>query len=271
MTRNEAVRLPRCLAALDAFAEIVVVDSASTDATADIARSCGASVVDFIWDGRYPKKRQWCLDTLKLAHDWVFFVDADEVVTPELAAEIAALFAVSAPPCAGYFVAGRYVIGRRILKFGLKNLKLALLDRRRMAFPVVDDIGLPGMGEIEGHYQPAARPGHENAGTGVLRAALLHYAYDGEGDGKNDGAAWNARHRRYAAWERGMNERQAWPRDPVPLRQAMKRIFRAMPGRAAAAFVHSYLVKGGVLDGAPGYRLARDRFRYYRMITARDF
>lgn len=261
VTRDEARRLPACLDALRGFPDIVVVDSGSIDGTPEIARASGARVVPFVWDGRYPKKRQWCLDHLAL-RDWVFFVDADEIVTPELKAAVAGLFAAGAPPCDGYFVPGRYVIGGRTLRFGLCNAKLALFDRRRFAFPVVDDLDLPGMGEIEGHYQPVARPGCAGARTGRLSAALCHHAYDDEG-------AWDRRHCRYAAWERGMNARGAWPRDPVAAREALKTLFRAMPGRAAAAFVHSYLAKGGFLDGMAGYRLARDRFRYYRMITAR--
>ncbi len=61
MTRNEAVNLPHCLPALERFAERFVVDSGSTDGTPDIAAAAGARVVPFQWDGRHPKKKQWCL------------------------------------------------------------------------------------------------------------------------------------------------------------------------------------------------------------------
>ena len=90
-TKNEEANIARCLAALDRFAEVWVVDSESSDKTCEIAKAHGAKVKTYRWDGRYPKKRQWCLENLALAHDWVFFVDADEVVTPELVDEIAAL------------------------------------------------------------------------------------------------------------------------------------------------------------------------------------
>lgn len=62
MTRNEAANLPHCLSALGRFAERFVVDSGSTDGTPAIAEAAGARVVPFRWDGRYPKKKQWCLD-----------------------------------------------------------------------------------------------------------------------------------------------------------------------------------------------------------------
>ena len=64
--KNEEANLAKCLERLDRFAEVVVIDSDSRDATKDIARSFGAKVINFEWDGRYPKKRNWML--LKVAH-----------------------------------------------------------------------------------------------------------------------------------------------------------------------------------------------------------
>jgi glycosyltransferase involved in cell wall biosynthesis len=256
MTRNEARAIDRCLRALADFAEVVVVDSASTDATREIAAARKARVVDYTWDGRYPKKKGWCLERLELAHDWVFLVDADEVVTPALAAAIAR---ADMDSHAGFFIRGRYVWGGTLLRHGTANAKLALVNRRCMAFPVVDDLDLP-MGEVEGHYQPVLRAGAPRTCIGVLSPALLHYACQ-------DRAAWDARHERYAAWERGMNARGAWPPDPVPWRQAAKRAFRALPCRGLIAFAHSYIWKLGFLDGRAGLDFALARRRYYRMVA----
>src|SRR5882724_9281279 len=86
--RNEAHNLPRCLESLRGAGEIYVVDSQSSDETAEIARSFGAKVVQFHYQGGWPKKRQWAIDTLPLAYDWIFLLDADEALTPELADEI---------------------------------------------------------------------------------------------------------------------------------------------------------------------------------------
>lgn len=258
MTRNESARIGRCLEALRDFDEVIVVDSGSTDNTAALAESFHAHVENFIWNGRYPKKRQWCLDNLSPKHDWVFFVDADEIVTKELVEEIRAL----QKNCAGYFIKGLYVMDGKILKHGLHNNKIALLDRRMMEFPVVDDLDLPGMGEIEGHYQPVLKPAFRTVKIGALAAPLLHHAHD-------DPAGWEARHRRYAAWERGMNARNAWPADPVPWRQVLKRLFRAVPARPLWAFLHCYLLKASFLDGKQGFGLAAGRYRYYRMIAER--
>lgn len=249
VTKNEEARIGRCLDALQDFAEVIVVDSISDDRTQEIAIAKGVRVVDFEWDGRYPKKRQWVLDVLDMAHDWVFWVDADEIVTPALVDEMRTLDFTAD----GYFVRGRYVFDGRALRFGLKNNKIALMHRTRMAFPVVDDLDIEGMGEIEGHYQPVQT---SSAGrVGQLRAALLHDAYD-------DPQSWQARHERYAVWECAMDERGAWPHDP----RLAKRVFKALPFRGAVAFVHCYIWKLGILDGARGFRFALSRLRYYRMI-----
>lgn len=256
VTKNAAGPLPRCLDNLKDF-PVIIVDSHSADGTRDVARDYGAVMVDFAWDGAYPKKRQWCLDHVSLPYPWVFFVDADEVVTTKLAHEIAALFKDGEPPCAGYFVPGLYMDGARVMRHGLRNNKLALFDSRAFAFPVVDDIGLP-MGEIEGHYQPV--PKQAGARIGQLQGHVLHYAAE-------DRAQWVARHERYAQWEAGMNRRKAWPQDPVKGREWLKRVFRAMPMRAEAAFLHSWLWCGGIKNGAAGWRQAADRHMYYRMVA----
>lgn len=257
-TKNEEVALSRCLSALRDFDEVLVVDSGSVDKTVPIARRWGAKIVPFAWDGRYPKKRQWCLDKLALRNEWVLFVDADEVVTVGLAREIALIFHFG-PECAGYFVEGLYVWQGRVLHHGLRNAKLGLFDRRRIAFPLVNDLDLPGMGEIEGHYQPVLKDAYCSDGIGRLENPMLHYAAP-------DRESWERRHERYAAWEAGMNARGAWPEDPIVWRQTLKRLFRALPLRPLAAFLHSYVFKRGFLDGRAGLDFAMARARYYRLI-----
>lgn len=255
VTKNEAERIGECLKGLKEFDDVIVVDSCSDDETRSIAERSGARVVDFRWNGAYPKKRQWCLENLDLKYEWVLFIDADEHMTPVLADEIRILdFS-----CAGYFVPGRYVINGRPLKFGLKNNKLALFDRSKIEFPVIDDLNIAGMGEIEGHYQPVLKPAFQKDRIGQLRHSLNHLtAIDDE--------SWAARHTRYARWERGMNDNNAWPRDPMAFRQRLKQLFRCLPGRPFWAFSHSYFAKLGILDGAAGYKFARSRYKYYQMI-----
>jgi glycosyltransferase involved in cell wall biosynthesis len=67
-------------APLARFSEVIVVDSASTDATPQVVRHFGAKLLQFEWNGRYPKKRNWVLLNHELSTKWVLFLDADEIV-----------------------------------------------------------------------------------------------------------------------------------------------------------------------------------------------
>src|SRR4030088_3222053 len=112
--RNEARNLPRCLESLAGAGEIYVIDSQSTDDTVEIARSFGAKVVQFHYAGGWPKKRQWAMDTLPLAFDWILLLDADESLTPELTEEIRR--AVENPAIHGYYISLRMHFLGRVLR-----------------------------------------------------------------------------------------------------------------------------------------------------------
>ncbi|PZP53939.1 MAG: glycosyltransferase family 2 protein, partial [Micavibrio aeruginosavorus] len=127
VTKNEEKKIGKCLDALKAFSQIIIVDSQSQDKTAEIAARDNVELVSFIWNRQYPKKRQWCLDNLNLNHDWILFVDADEIMTEELVAELADLFS-DVPEACGYFIKSRYMMNGKILQHGKKKKKLVLFD-----------------------------------------------------------------------------------------------------------------------------------------------
>ena len=85
ITLNEAAHIEACLASLAWADERLVVDSGSTDETVAIAERCGARVIMNTWPG-YSAQKNFAAD--RAAHDWIVSVDADERVTPELAAEM---------------------------------------------------------------------------------------------------------------------------------------------------------------------------------------
>jgi glycosyltransferase involved in cell wall biosynthesis len=254
VTLNEEERLPNCLAALQDFDEIIVIDSGSTDKTVEIAKSFGANVETFNWNGKYPKKRQWCLDNLDIKNEYIFFVDADEIVTPELIQEIRTLDFSAA----GYFIRGKYIWNNKRLHYGLKNNKLMLFNRNKIGFPVVDDLDIDGMGEIEGHYQPIFRAGVSRETIYQLKAPLIHDAYEG----------WEKRHKRYAVWESAMIRHNAYPAEVNAWREWSKGVFRNMPFRGFVAFIHSYIFKLGFLDGRAGFDFALSRMWYYKIVSA---
>jgi hypothetical protein len=89
--KNEAPNLARCLSSVAWADEIFVVDSQSTDGSQRIAEQHGATVVQFHFTGTWPKKKNWALENLPFKREWVFILDADEVLPPEAEAEIRAI------------------------------------------------------------------------------------------------------------------------------------------------------------------------------------
>jgi len=250
MTRDEAANIGECLASLRGFRRVFVVDSGSADGTAALAAHGGATVVPYRWDGRYPKKKQWCLDNLPFAGDWVLFVDADERVTPALEAALRRAFATP-PDCAAFWIEGRYVFLGRRLRFGHRNAKLALLHRRRARFPVQDDLAVGRMWEVEGHYQPKL-----DGPAGRLGGWLWH-------DDRKPLFAWFDRHNRYTDWAAAMERRSGLAAHEAGHRRLAKAVVARLPLRGLLAFLHSYVWRLGLLDGGPGFHFAVARGVYY--------
>ncbi|WP_198175223.1 glycosyltransferase [Spirosoma telluris] len=88
--RNEEQNLPKCLAAIgsDFARHIVIIDSGSTDQTIAIAKASGVEVINFVWNGKFPKKRNWFLRNYTPTTKWVMFLDADEFLTAEFKVEL---------------------------------------------------------------------------------------------------------------------------------------------------------------------------------------
>lgn len=99
LTRDEEQLISRCIGSVCWADEVLVVDSGSTDRTVDIARSHGARVIEQTWLG-WSRQRNAGASAAK--HDWLFFVEADEIVTPELARNIARVFQEQVDPADGF-------------------------------------------------------------------------------------------------------------------------------------------------------------------------
>jgi glycosyltransferase involved in cell wall biosynthesis len=128
ITRDAGAMLADCLASAAFVGEIVVVDSGSRDDTVEIARRCGARVIERGWPG-FGAQKNFAVGAA--ANDWVLCLDADERVTPELAAAVAA--AVAAPTAGAYAMARRNRFLGRWLAHGegYPDWNVRLFDRRR--------------------------------------------------------------------------------------------------------------------------------------------
>jgi glycosyltransferase involved in cell wall biosynthesis len=89
LTSDEEMNIARCLRSVAWADQVVVVDSGSADNKVPIARSLGADVMEQAWLG-FSGQREFAVRLPEIRHDWVYFVDADEWVSPQLAAEVAA-------------------------------------------------------------------------------------------------------------------------------------------------------------------------------------
>jgi glycosyltransferase involved in cell wall biosynthesis len=245
MTKNEAARLPACLASLqNQFAEIFVVDSHSTDNTGTIAASHGARVIHFNWNKEYPKKKQWCLDHLPFAHDWILYLDADERLTPELIETLR-----NTPLTASaYWISADPIWNQQRLRYGQSNHKIALVRRGAANFPIVNDLDTPE-NEVEGHYQPVI-----NGTIGKLSARMLHDC--------DPIAAWFRRHIHYAEIAAIMSQRKLSQHE-TGLRAQCKKIFYSLPLQGVIIFIYGYIVRYGFLDGRAGLDYALARAWYY--------
>ena len=246
--RNEAKNLPRCLESLRDVAEVYVVDSGSSDATPEIARSFGAKVVQFRYQGGWPKKRQWAMDTLPLAFDWVFLVDADEALTPELVEEIRR--AIQNPDRNGYYISLRmYFLGRLLRHGGAGFWKLSLFRRSKGRFECRLKNQDTSMADMEVHEHVVVE-----GETGKLRNSLIHHNVESL-------SRYMQKHDEYSNWEaRVWLEGEAGYGDLPPSlfgaqaqrRRWLKKKFLPLPGSPVLFFLYRYVLRLGLLDGTPG-------------------
>jgi glycosyltransferase involved in cell wall biosynthesis len=130
ITLNEEADLPRCLASVQALAaEIVVVDSGSQDRTAEIARQFGALFTVQPWQGHVAQKN---IALQRCQQPWVLCLDADEVLSPELAAAVRAAFAHGEPTVNGFWLNRRnFYLGDWIRHAWYPEWRLRLVRKAR--------------------------------------------------------------------------------------------------------------------------------------------
>lgn len=254
-TKNESVGIGACLRALSSFDEVIVVDSNSEDDTKAIAVANGASVVNFTWNGAYPKKKQWQIENVPTRNRWILFIDADETPQPALLRELCVLFSNGdVEDLAAIDIDLDYVFGGRTLRHGHRVTKRCLVNRDRVSFPVMDDLTAPGMGELEGHYQPEAR-----GPIARLSGRILHNDLDPV-------STWFQRHNRYSDWEAYLRV-NGDAREGVRASRTVKgRIFDSVPFKPLAFFFYAYVARAGFLDGRAGMDYAIALATYYWQI-----
>ena len=246
LTFNEERHLARCIASVQAIAsEIIVADCFSTDATLDIARAHNARVIQRQWLN-YATQFNWALTQLDADTDWVLRIDADEVLTPALVAEMQSRLPTIRPEIDGVYCGRRMTFQGRLIRHG-------------GVFPVrVLRLFRAGRGQCENRWMDehikVAGP------TLDLQGEIID-------DNLQSLTWWTAKHNSYASREAVdlLNlEYHFMPHDSVARlrggkqagvkRWLKEQVYARLPGgfRAFAYFCYRYVIRLGFLDGQAG-------------------
>ena len=256
LTLNESANIEACLQSVAGFDDVTVLDSVSTDGTQDLARKLGAKVVERRFDN-WAAHQNWAMEHVPFRHPWVFYLDADERMTPELQAEIAAIAADRTRPEVAYYCGRRnWFMGTWIRHAMPPGMIMRFFRPERVRFErLVNPVPV-----IDGPH-------------GYLRNLFEHYNFS---KGLSE---WIAKHNTYSQFEatEGMKLLAGAPpslgrllgRDAFDRRKALKELSFRMPLRPLAKFVWMYLLKRGFLDGRAGWTYCRLQAAYEFMIVVK--
>ncbi|MES2632444.1 MAG: glycosyltransferase family 2 protein [Pseudomonadota bacterium] len=257
-TLNEEIHLPQCLASLQWCDDVIVVDSFSTDATAQICQRPGVRFFQNRFEG-FGTQRNWALDHTAPVHPWILVLDADERVPPELAEELTMLARADA---AGV---GAYRVRRRFHMWGKWLRHSSLYPTWVVRFIRVGRVRYENRGHAETQQVDGA--------IGDLRCDLVDENLKGIDE-------WFERQNRYSTKDAqyeyaSLGRELGWMSlvsgDALVRRAALKRVAARLPARGIAYFLYSYLWRRGFLDGREGFMFCRMRAMYQTQVALKVF
>jgi glycosyltransferase involved in cell wall biosynthesis len=255
--KNEQANLPACLESLSRADEVFVVDSQSSDRSVEIAKTYGANVVQFYFNGWWPKKKNWSLENLPFRNEWVLIVDGDERIPPELWDEIAVV--IQNPNYDGYYLNRKVFFLGKWIRYGGKypDWNLRLFKHKKGRYENLNTEEIPNTGDNEVHEHVIL-----HGPVGYLKKDMLHIDF-------RDIYHWLERHNRYSNWEARvylnlLNNKDDSGTiganlfgDAVQRKRFLKKLWVRLPFKPALRFILFYIIRLGFLDGKPGYVYAR--------------
>lgn len=240
LTYNEELDIAACIESAMLSDDIIVVDSCSSDRTVEIANSYPVRVVTHQFES-HGRQRTWMLNSVPPKYEWVYILEADERITPDLFAECKEVIQNS--ECVGYYVAERVMFMDRWIRHSTQypRYQLRLLKHGQVWF---NDYGHTEREVCEG-------------ATGFLKETYPHYTC-GKGLSR-----WIDKHNRYSSDEAQETLHQLhngkinWQdlffgRSEVERRRALKDLSLRLPARPLIRFFYMYFILGGCWDGRPG-------------------
>lgn len=240
LTYNEELDIAACIESALLSDDIVVVDSVSCDRTVEIASRYPVRVVQHQFES-HGRQRTWMLEAIPTKHEWVYILEADERMTPDLFTEC--LEAIQNPEYIGYYVAERVIFMNRWIRHSTQypRYQMRLFRRGKVWFTDY------------GHAEREVCDGT----TGFLKETYPHYTCS------KGLSRWIEKHNRYSTdeaietlfqMEQGSVNWQNlfFGSSEVERRRALKDLSLRLPFRPLLRFFYMYFILGGCLDGRAG-------------------
>jgi glycosyltransferase involved in cell wall biosynthesis len=249
LTLNEERTIVDVVRSLSAVAaNVVVVDSASTDRTVELATSAGATVIERRFD-TFPNQRNWAIDQIveRYDPDWILSLDADEWLSDKLAMEIAQTLGEQEVAWDAFLLPRRVYFSGRLLRWGgFANTRLPRLFR-------------PQAGRYEDRVINEHLALSDGARLGRMQNHILHHDVDSWEryiDKHNRYSTLEAEARLTATGDGRITISQVVRHRHLRRRWLRERLWNRLPGRPLIRFFQMYVLSGGFLDGRAGYRIA---------------
>jgi glycosyltransferase involved in cell wall biosynthesis len=238
LTKNEELDLPSCLKALQWCDDIHVLDSGSTDKTIDISRQFNANI-SFNKFESFGQQRNYALDHVNFKHEWVLFLDADEIVTDKFRSAVFKEIKEASDDVAGFYCCWKMVLENTWLKHAdnFPKWQFRLMRKGRARFTDF------GHGQKEHDVK---------GGVLYLKEPYLHYAFS------KGWFVWFDRHNRYSTQEAAERLSNCPPFENIftgnssVRNPALKSWLSRLPGWPVLRFVQAYILNLGFLEGVPG-------------------
>jgi glycosyltransferase involved in cell wall biosynthesis len=253
--KNEARSIADVIRAASSLGPVVLVDSGSTDETCENARDAGAKVLQFAWNGQFPKKRNWVLRNHTFTTEWVLFLDADEYASDAFVTELEATLPNT--PHNGFWLNyENHFLGKK-LRGGDPFRKLALFRVGKGEYERIEEDSWSTL-DMEIHEHPIVE-----GSVGEIKTPIQHNDYRGLKHyitKHNEYSDWEAR--RYMALTKAGQEK--WAELTPRQQKKYKNITKGW--LAPAYFLSCFFLKKGFLDGATGFHFALMKAIYFYQI-----
>ncbi len=269
--KNEELNISKCLESLRPAEKIYVLDSHSSDRTAEISKSFGAEVVQFNYSGGYPKKRQWAMESLDIQTSWILLIDADEVVPDLLWSEISECINKKEAADAYMINKGFHFLGKKMKFGGFSFDAVLLLKAGKGIFEELVDDDVSGF-DMEVHERIIV-----NGTISKLRTPIIHE------DFKNL-EAYISRHNTYSTWKANVRYKLhttgSYGKDTVKPRflgnsqerhRWMDRISSLFPFEQWVVFFYHFIFRLGFLEGRRGLIACQIRSSYIAQVRAKVY